>query len=266
MSTTPAVSASESVIRFSQRLLSPNLPHFIPEIISIPDLNPKDALTDALLPYLELFNWICISFYVSIPDKKPESLNKLILSVREKNALNDLFDSWPNGLKASGKDLDTYLTWLEFLDACLVIHYGKKPPYDFSSKTQLIAKRKATPAVFKPLSETRTKISQESEALEKISKILHEYMIGRYPAKQIQAAILLWQHYLGVASDIPEIRNPKTWAGAIEYCLSRLLAIPVTQKSLAETYNVSAPSISRVYKIISKQIDLNSLDKNAFLS
>jgi transcription initiation factor TFIIIB Brf1 subunit/transcription initiation factor TFIIB len=91
-------------------------------------------------------------------------------------------------------------------------------------------------------------------------------MIGRYPAKQIQAAILLWQHYLGVASDIPEIRNPKTWAGAIEYCLSRLLAIPVTQKSLAETYNVSAPSISRVYKIISKQIDLNSLDKNAFLS
>lgn len=251
---------------FAKELLSPNLPHFIPEIISIPDLNPKDGLTDALLPYLELFNWICISFYVSIPDKKPESLNKLILSVREKNALNDLFDSWPNGLKASGKDLDTYLTWLEFLDACLVIHYGKKPPYDFSSKTQLIAKRKATPAVFKPLSETRTKISQESEALEKISKILHEYMIGRYPAKQIQAAILLWQHYLGVASDIPEIRNPKTWAGAIEYCLSRLLAIPVTQKSLAETYNVSAPSISRVYKIISKQIDLNSLDKNAFLS
>ncbi|MDD2430265.1 MAG: hypothetical protein PHD88_05205 [Firmicutes bacterium] len=251
---------------FVKDFLSANLPRFVSEVMQLIDFSPKEALTEDLLPYLDLFEWICTSFYGSQPDKKPASLTKLLLNLKDKDILNSLYEDWPNGIKADNFTLATYLTWLEFLDACLVIHYGKKPAFDFSSKFSSIGQRKTSPVVFKPLSETRTKINQESQALEKISKVLHEFMLDRYSATQIQAAILLWQHYLGQASEVPEIRNPKTWAGAVEYCLTKLLAIPTTQKSLAQTYNVSAPSLSRIYNIISKQIDLNSLDKDAFLS
>jgi len=251
---------------FIRTQISSTLPHFVVENIKAADLTPSMALNKELLAYKDVLWWLCASFFGKNLLKRPANLGRLLHQLAETTVFDDALTSWPNGLTASNSELTVFLTWLEFIDACLVIHYGKEPPYDFNIKSGLLSFKKPSQPVFQPLRVTRTKINAESKALEKISSVLHTHMKRRYPEKQIEAAILIWQHFLGETSQIPEIRIPETWAGGVEYCLVKLLALPTTQKELADEYAVSSGSISRIYNLISKEINLNLLDKRCFLS
>ena len=246
--------------------VSPTLPRLVLDNIDAFDLSPLMALNKELLAYKDVLWWLCTSFFSKTLVKKPANLGRLLHQLADTNLFDEALNSWPSGLDATNLELTTYLTWLEFIDACLVIHYGKEPAYDFNIKSHLLCLKKPSQPVFQPLKVTRTKINAESQALEKVSSVLHTHMVKRYPDKQIEAAIQIWQHFLGETTVVPEIRVPETWAGGVEYCLAKLLALPITQKELADEYAVSSGSISRIYNLISKKINLTSLDKSCFLS
>ena len=250
---------------YMQHFLSPILPRLIDEAIQLDDLLPTDAFHTDLLPYKEFFHWLCVSFFDENLIDKPADFEVIVQELTKTDTLDKAFSSWPGDFTGNTEELESFLSWLEFIDACMVIHYGKQPPFDFSEKSQLLGLEKPVLPTFKPLAITRTKINEESQALEKISSVLHNHMKNRYPDKQIEAAILLWQHYLGVTNELPDIRKPATWAAAVEYCLIKLLSLPITQKEIAEEYAVSSSSVSRISKIISSRIDLDSLDKSSFL-
>lgn len=251
---------------FMQKNLSSVLARLVLEHAKIMDLSPREALTKELLPWKELFDWICTSFFGHNVSHKPKNFGKLIQSFKENDLFSDAFDRWPNGINAPKKDLINYLTWLEFIDTCLVIHYGKEPPFNFNSKALSLGLKKTYQPAFQPLSVTRTKINAESKALEKISSLLHTNMLKRYSDQQIEVAIAIWQHFLGQITEVPDIRNAGSWAGAVEYCLVKLLALPTTQKEIANVYESSTGSISRISSQIAKEIDLYSLDNDKFYS
>ena len=249
---------------YLERFLSPILPRLVANYVDANSLSPSAALHDDLKPYQNLFSWICATFYNEDITKKPNGLAKMLQHIKDGSELNQLFDSWPGQLNLTKDELLKNLSWLEFIDACLVLHYGKQPAYDFAKKANLLGLKQTSLPTLKPLSVSRTRINEESQALETISSLLHTHMKSRYPEKQIETAILIWQHYLGQVNDLPDLRKPTTWAGAVEYCLSRILSLPFTQREIANEYAVSSASISRLAKIIASKIDLATIAKSSY--
>jgi len=56
---------------------------------------------------------------------------------------------------------------------------------------------------------------------------------------------------------VPRITNPNTWAAGLEYCLARFHFLDLTQNELAEAYNVSGASISRIFRKMDRELDID---------
>lgn len=67
----------------------------------------------------------------------------------------------------------------------------------------------------------------------------------------------IWIDYINHAyPHMPQIGKIEAWAAGLEYCLARFHFLSLTQKDLAGNYGVSPASVSRIYKLINRELKI----------
>ncbi len=70
-------------------------------------------------------------------------------------------------------------------------------------------------------------------------------------------ATAVWLHYKQQYPKHPAVRNPQAWVAALEYLYAKQIGRKQTQSSLADTYGVSASTVAKCIKELSR-LDLNT--------
>ena len=81
----------------------------------------------------------------------------------------------------------------------------------------------------------------------------------QFPPEAIESADKLWDDYLRVGYSIPRI--PEAWAAGIIYTVTRLFdRADISQAELARRFEVSAASVSRVFRTLSDELKIKKND------
>ncbi|MFO7953159.1 MAG: hypothetical protein R6U91_10225 [Bacillota bacterium] len=81
---------------------------------------------------------------------------------------------------------------------------------------------------------------------------------AHYSDEFFEDAQAIWLDFINhTYPKVPRITNPHTWAAGLEYCLARFHFLDLTQDELAEAYNISGASISRIFRRMDRELDID---------
>lgn len=106
-----------------------------------------------------------------------------------------------------------------------------------------------------------------ASGLDEVESLITEKMsAAEMPIEEIGAALQMWLEYsIAIGRQVLNIRKPETWAAALDYTVRKVNLRPVTQREIADLYQVSPSMLRNHFDSLVAALDVMPCDYRYFV-